>query len=75
VIGAGAVVTKDVPPYAVVVGNPAKVLRYRFKPELIEALLDTQWWDLPADVIRGLPLLDPQACVERLRGLDKWNFM
>lgn len=72
VIGAGAVVTKDVPPYAIVVGNPAKVRRYRFKPELIAALLDTQWWELPAATIKALPLRDPWACVEALRaGLDK----
>ena len=71
VIGAGAVVTKDVPPYAIVAGNPAKVLRYRFQPDLIAALLETRWWELPASVIRALPLADPWACVAAIRGLDK----
>ena len=47
VVAAGAVVTKDVPPYAVVGGVPAKVLKYRFSPEIIERLLETQWWNLP----------------------------
>lgn len=46
VIGAGAVVVKDVPPYAIVGGVPAKVIRYRFSPEVIEKLLELQWWNL-----------------------------
>lgn len=45
VIGAGAVVNKDVPPYAVVVGNPGRVVRYRFAPETIERLLSEKWWE------------------------------
>jgi len=45
VIGAGAVVTKDVPPYAVVVGNPARVVRYRFNKEIIDELLASRWWE------------------------------
>lgn len=45
VIGAGAVVFKDVPPYAVVVGNPGRVVRFRFTPETIERLLAERWWD------------------------------
>lgn len=44
VVGAGAVVFKDVPPYAVVVGNPGRVVRYRFSPDTIEKLLAEQWW-------------------------------
>jgi len=45
IIGAGAVVTKDVPPYAIVGGNPAKLIRYRFPPEIIATLLNIQWWN------------------------------
>ncbi|HEX4210221.1 MAG TPA: CatB-related O-acetyltransferase [Candidatus Binataceae bacterium] len=45
VIAAGAVVTKDVPPYAIVVGVPARILRYRFPPETIQLLLEFKWWD------------------------------
>jgi len=47
VVGAGAVVVHDVPPYAVVVGVPAKVVKYRFDQETIDALLAKQWWNLP----------------------------
>jgi virginiamycin A acetyltransferase len=45
VIGAGAVVSRDVPPYAVVLGNPARVVKYRFSPEVIEQLLAEEWWE------------------------------
>lgn len=45
VIGAGAVVTKDVPPYAVAVGIPAKVIKYRFNEEEINFLQEFNWWD------------------------------
>lgn len=45
VIGAGAVVNKDVPPFAVVLGNPARVVKFRFSPEKIEELLAEAWWE------------------------------
>lgn len=45
VIGAGAVVVDDIPPYAVAVGVPAKVVKYRFDTKTIEALLQKQWWN------------------------------
>jgi acetyltransferase-like isoleucine patch superfamily enzyme len=48
VVGAGSVVTKDVPPFAIVAGNPARVLKYRFAPEVIEKILAMRWWDDPA---------------------------
>lgn len=44
VIGAGAVVTKSVPPYAVVAGCPAKIIKYRFDQSMIDSLLNSQWW-------------------------------
>jgi acetyltransferase-like isoleucine patch superfamily enzyme len=46
VIGAKAVVTKDVPPYGIAVGNPARIARYRFKPDIIRDLLMLKWWEL-----------------------------
>lgn len=45
VIGAKSVVTKDVPPYAIVGGNPAKIIRYRFNKKIIERLLKIKWWE------------------------------
>jgi carbonic anhydrase/acetyltransferase-like protein (isoleucine patch superfamily) len=53
VIGAGAVIAKNVPPYTIMVGNPAKALRTRFAPEIIDKLLAIRWWDWPEERIRA----------------------
>ena len=52
VVGAAAVVTKDVPPYAVVAGNPARVIRNRFSDAEIAALLEYRWWDFEDSRLR-----------------------
>lgn len=58
VVAAHAVVTRDVPPYAVVAGNPARVVRTRFDEATCAALVACAWWDLPhAEVTRLVPLL------------------
>jgi virginiamycin A acetyltransferase len=44
VIGAGTVVTKDVPPYAVVVGNPGRIVKYRFPKVVIDEIEQSEWW-------------------------------
>ena len=57
VIAGGAVVTKDVPPYAVVAGVPARVIRQRFSDEEVEYLRQLRWWDLPREeLLRLRPL-------------------
>ncbi len=60
VIGAHSLVTKDVEPYSVTYGVPAKHQRFRFPEELRKSLLKTRWWELPDDVIKRLPLWDPE---------------
>ncbi len=52
IIAARAVVTKDVPPYAIVGGNPARVIKYRFAPEICQKLDAIQWWEWPEEKIR-----------------------
>jgi hypothetical protein len=71
-VAAGSVVTKDVPPYAIVGGNPAKLIRYRFSEEQIAALLEIRWWDWPEDKVRAaVPYLeseDVDEFIEYARG-------
>ena len=51
VVGMGSIVTKDVPPYAIVAGNPAKIIRYRFDEETIKELMKYKWWDLDESIL------------------------
>ena len=52
IIGATATVSKDVPPYAIVVGNPAKIVKYRFTENQIESLMKIAWWNWTEDRIK-----------------------
>lgn len=53
VIGAGSVVTRDVPAFAVIAGNPATVIRYRFAPDTIAEIRNSRWWEQDLDQIRS----------------------
>jgi acetyltransferase-like isoleucine patch superfamily enzyme len=66
IIGAGSVVTKDVPPFAIVAGAPATVKKYRFSDALIERLLRVRWWDLELEELGGLPYRDVERCLDRV---------
>lgn len=52
IAGAGSIITKDVPDYAVVVGAPARIIRFRYSPSEIESLNKIAWWDWTDDEIR-----------------------
>jgi acetyltransferase-like isoleucine patch superfamily enzyme len=52
IIGAGAVVTKNVPDYAIVAGVPAKIIKYRFEEDIVKRLLELQWWELNPKIIK-----------------------
>ncbi|UVL89741.1 CatB-related O-acetyltransferase [Pseudomonas sichuanensis] len=69
IIATRAVVTRDVPPYAVVAGVPAKVVRYRYPPEMIERLLASRWWERDVQALQRLPLNDPAACLAAIEPL------
>lgn len=58
VIGAGTVVTSDVPPYSIAVGNPSRVVKHRFSDEIISRLLISNWWDRSIADLRGFDFSD-----------------
>lgn len=66
IVAARSVVTSDVPPYAIVAGAPARILRYRFPPELIAQLEVMRWWDFPETTLAKLDFSDPLACLHQL---------
>lgn len=74
VIGAGSVVTKNVEPYAVMVGNPAYKLRYRFDTMTRSSMQASRWWDLPDEFLRTLPWKDIHtslAMIKEYRAVDR----
>ena len=69
IIGSRAVVTRDVEPYAIVAGNPAKPIRKRFSEVEIAMLLEMAWWDWPVEQIKdAMPLL----CTSDIAGLHRF---
>ena len=53
IVGAGALVTKNIPPYAIVGGIPAKIIRFRFSDDIIRTLLSSKWWNLPEEYLQS----------------------
>lgn len=69
VIGMGSVVTKDVPPYTIVAGNPARMIRNRFEVELIKELLESEWWEMPdCELIKFANIIkSPEDFIDKLK--------
>jgi acetyltransferase-like isoleucine patch superfamily enzyme len=64
VIGAGAIVTRNVPAYAIVVGNPGKLIRHRFSPDVIAAIERTRWWELDRATLARASAQAPDFALE-----------
>jgi acetyltransferase-like isoleucine patch superfamily enzyme len=71
IVAGGAVVVKDVPPYSIVGGVPAKVLRSRFPEHLVERLQKLAWWDLPEDDLRDINFDDIDTAIKELEALRR----
>jgi acetyltransferase-like isoleucine patch superfamily enzyme len=71
VLGAGSIITKDIPPYAIVAGVPAKILKYRFEEPLIVKLLNSEWWSEPKGVLEKVSKYasEPDMFLEKLNAL------
>lgn len=66
IVAARAVVTKDVPPYSIVAGVPARVIKYRFDKKSIERLIELKWWEYERAVLKGVNLTNIEEAIEKL---------
>jgi virginiamycin A acetyltransferase len=66
VIAARSIVTRDVPPYAIVGGAPARLIRHRFAQPLIDRLLASEWWNYGPDVLQPLDISKPEPFLDKL---------
>ena len=70
IVAASSVVTKDVPPYAIVGGNPAQLIRYRFDEKLIDRLLKSKWWSYSPEIFSYGNYRDPLEFVEMMESQE-----
>ena len=71
IVASGAVVTKDVPAYAIVGGVPAKIIKYRFDEKTIARLLASKWWDLPTTFLATLDFDRIELCLQKIEAFTK----
>lgn len=66
IVAARAVVTRDVPPYAIVGGSPARIIRYRFDPDVIADLLNLEWWKYGVSAVTGADFTDIRSAIDTI---------
>jgi acetyltransferase-like isoleucine patch superfamily enzyme len=71
IIGARSVVTKDVPPYSISVGGPAKVIKFRFDEGIVARLLRVKWWKFDLSILKDLDFSDVEKCLKFLESQDE----
>lgn len=76
VVAANSTVVKDIPPYAIVGGNPAKIIRYRFADDVIHKLIESEWWDYHPSVVFADSPENVESILQRLENADhkKYEF-
>jgi chloramphenicol O-acetyltransferase type B len=73
VIATRSVVTHDVPPYAIVAGTPAHIIKFRHPPEVIVRLLASEWWDMPVDQLLNYSLNQPEEFLQKIPQIRRAN--
>jgi acetyltransferase-like isoleucine patch superfamily enzyme len=71
IVGLGAVVVKDVPPYAIVGGNPARILRYRFPEDVVRTLIQVRWWELDMTCLKGIDFTNIDMAIASIEKIQK----
>ncbi len=71
IVGAGAVVTKDVPPYSICVGNPGRIIGTRFEDDIVSDLLDLQWWNLDFELLARVQFSNIHDAIGQLKAIRR----
>lgn len=71
IVGAGAVVTKDLLPYGVYVGNPCRLVRFRFCDSIISRLMELKWWELSIDALAKVEFNYIEKAIEQVQDIRK----
>lgn len=71
IVAAGAVVTHDVPPYAIVARVPAKIIKYRFNEDIKEKLLNSKWWDIPYEILKNFDFKNVNKFIEQVKDYNE----
>lgn len=66
ILGAGSILTTNTQPFGIYVGNPAKLLKFRFEPEIIDELIESQWWELPLEFLMQLNFKDVIGSIKQI---------